>query len=244
MIELTRSSARDGWAQHQSMLDASAPGKYAAWYTGWPNYPAMWDQSQAVNPPVKIHALAPFGAAGNRGVQYPGGGYYGFTAFKNASPERIKELLRIVDYLAAPFGSQEALLLEYGVQNTDFTFDASGAPVLTDQGKNDVLVPWNAIGERPAVLSKANPPEFAQIAQADEKALLPLGLADPTLGLYSETNQDVGANIGATLSAGLSDIILSRRPLSDYDQVIQEWRTSGGDQIRAELQQALAAAQA
>jgi hypothetical protein len=77
-----------------------------------------------------------------------------------------------------------------------------------------VLVPWNAIGERPAVLHKANAPEFAQVAQADEKAFLPLGLPDPTLRLYSETNQDVGANIGATLSAGLSDIILSRRPLS------------------------------
>jgi putative aldouronate transport system substrate-binding protein len=191
---------------------------------------------------VKIHALAPFSAAGGKAVHYPGGGYYGFTAFKNASPDRVKEMLRIVDYLAAPFGSQESLLLEYGVEGTDFTFDANGTPVLTDQGKNDVLVPWNAIGERPAVLYKPNAPEFAQVAQADEKALMPLGVADPTLGLYSETNQDVGANIGATLSAGLSDIILSRRPMSDYDQIIQDWRSSGGDQIRTELQQAYAAA--
>ena len=218
-------------------------GQYAAWYSGWPNYPTMWDQAQALNPPARIHALAPFGAAGNHGVHYPGGAYYGFTAFKNATPDRVKELLRMVDFLAAPFGSQESLLLEYGVQGTDFTFDANGTPVLTDQGKNDVLVPWNAIGERPPVLYKPNAPEFAQVAQMDEHALLPLGVADPTLGLYSETNQQLGANIGATLSAALSDIILSRRPLSDYDQLIQDWRANGGDEIRTELQQAYAAAQ-
>jgi hypothetical protein len=32
-----------------------------------------------------------------------------------------------------------------------------------------------------------------------------------------------------------------RRPLSDLDQVINDWRTRGGDKIRGEFQDALAA---
>jgi putative aldouronate transport system substrate-binding protein len=48
------------------------------------------------------------------------------TAIKKGSPERVKELLRIEDFLAAPFGSQESLLLEYGVKDVDFILYAQG----------------------------------------------------------------------------------------------------------------------
>jgi len=43
------------------------------------------------------------------------------------------------------------------------------------------------------------------------------------------------------LAAGLADIVTGRRPLSDYDQLIKDWRSAGGDQIRTELEQAIAA---
>jgi len=35
--------------------------------------------------------------------------------------------------------------------------------------------------------------------------------------------------------------VAGRRPTSDYDQVVSEWRGGGGDQIRTELEQAIAA---
>jgi hypothetical protein len=65
------------------------------------------------------------------------GGYLGATALKKASPERIKELLGILNYLAAPFGSAEDLLLTSGVNGVDYTLDAKGNPVLTRQGNSD-----------------------------------------------------------------------------------------------------------
>jgi hypothetical protein len=37
-------------------------------------------------------------------------------------------------------------------------------------------------------------------------------------------------------------VILGRRPMSDYDQIVADWRTNGGDQMRKEFMTALAGA--
>ena len=47
--------------------------------------------------------------------------------------DRIKELLRIFDFLASPFGSQEDLLLQYGIKDVDYTLDESGKLTLNDR---------------------------------------------------------------------------------------------------------------
>jgi putative aldouronate transport system substrate-binding protein len=38
------------------------------------------------------------------------------------------------------------------------------------------------------------------------------------------------------------DIVSGRRPVSDYDQAINAWRSNGGDQIRGEYEAGIAAA--
>ena len=40
----------------------------------------------------------------------------------------------------------------------------------------------------------------------------------------------------------MADIVAGRRPIGDVDQVIKDWATNGGDQMRAEYEQALAQA--
>ena len=39
---------------------------------------------------------------------------------------------------------------------------------------------------------------------------------------------------------GITDIIAGRRPVSDYDQLVKDWQDNGGEQIRNELQGAMA----
>ena len=41
--------------------------------------------------------------------------------------------------------------------------------------------------------------------------------------------------------AALTDFIAGRRPMSEYDGMVKEWQASGGDAIRTEFQQAIAA---
>ena len=42
------------------------------------------------------------------------------------------------------------------------------------------------------------------------------------------------------MTDGITDLVLGRRPLSDYDQLVKDWQTNGGEQIRKEFMDALA----
>jgi putative aldouronate transport system substrate-binding protein len=74
------------------------------------------------------------------------------------------------------------------------------------------------------------------------KALSGVAVQDPTVGMYSPTNQKLGFSIQTQLADGLIDIIVGRRPMSDYDQLVAAWRSAGGDQIRSGFEQAYAEA--
>jgi putative aldouronate transport system substrate-binding protein len=57
--------------------------------------------------------------------------------------------------------------------------------------------------------------------------------------LYSPTNGSKGGPLNQAFQDGLTDLVAGRRPFSDYDQLVSDWRSGGGDQIRAEYEQAL-----
>jgi putative aldouronate transport system substrate-binding protein len=50
-------------------------------------------------------------------------------------------------------------------------------------------------------------------------------------------------SLNQAFTDGAGDIVLGRRPLSDYDQLLKDWQTNGGNQIRTELRQAVAITQ-
>ena len=75
-----------------------------------------------------------------------------------------------------------------------------------------------------------------------EHFLVPAGVSDPTLGLFSPTLGAKGAVINRTMLDGITDVVAGRRPIADYEQLVKDWQTAGGEQIRKELQDGLAAA--
>jgi putative aldouronate transport system substrate-binding protein len=70
-------------------------------------------------------------------------------------------------------------------------------------------------------------------------AHVPYGVEDPTLGLYSTTSSSKGVPLTQKFAEGTVDIVLGRRPMGDFDGLVREWQSGGGDQIRQEFQQAL-----
>jgi putative aldouronate transport system substrate-binding protein len=83
--------------------------------------------------------------------------------------------------------------------------------------------------------------EFAQVAHAAELSMIPLGIEDPTATLYSPSDGKIGPAARQAMRDGLTAIVSGRQPLSSFDQLVADWRTSAGDTIRAELTSALAA---
>jgi putative aldouronate transport system substrate-binding protein len=190
--------------------------------------------------------VAPFSADGKGKPQfYRGIGNFGNTYITRTTPERTKLLLAVLNYLAAPFGTQEQLLLSYGVPGTDYNLDADGNPTSTADGFAGRPVPWRFLTQYPSVLyNTVKSVEFAKVSHDGELAMIQAGIPDPTLSFYSPAFANKNAIIQGDFLSAMTDIISGRRPIGELDQAIAAWRSAGGDTIRNEYQQALAASKA
>jgi putative aldouronate transport system substrate-binding protein len=205
-----------------------------AFGNGWND---LWRRGLQQNPQRHYTIIKPFSAtAGAKPAHFITGGTVAYNIVKKSSPERTKEILRIMNYLAAPFGTQEDLLLTYGLRNQDYSVDAEGNPAPTQPGiQNSSYVPWQYIAHRPYVWYQADLPGYAQAAFEVEQVLVGVGLSDPTRGYHSPTQSRKGVSADQTFHDGVADILFNRRPFTDFDQLVTEWRTSAGDAIRKEL---------
>jgi putative aldouronate transport system substrate-binding protein len=231
-----------------AIKDDQVAGKFAFAESTWTaTYPDFWHRGAAANPPVEMRVMPLFTFDGNGAVRYYvspavqiGYPLLGITVLKKASEDRIKELLGVLDYLAAPFGSQEALLIDYGVEGADYTFDGNGNPVATQRGPADsTYVEWNLVMQHLPALYDSAFPDFAKVAQSEEQMLLANAIQNPTLGYYSATNLRKGATLDQNFNDAVTDVVTGRRPFSDFDQIVSDWVQNGGDQMRQEYLQSM-----
>lgn len=205
---------------------------------------AQWPLLAAQNPAARLRVIHPFSADGKtKPIYHTGPSNFGMSFVKKGDPDRVKLILRVLDYIASPFGSQEWALLNYGVEGVHFSRDAQGVPVLNEKGKAEVLSTWKYITNNPQVLFDVNrSQQYATDIQADEKAMADVAITDPTLGFYSATFSGQQALLDQALSDGVADIVIGRAPLTDLDGLLKDWRNNGGEKARSEYQEAIAAA--
>jgi len=199
-----------------------------------------WSTAPTLHPPSQVRQIPPFSNDGSKPTYFFGSGTFGFAAIKQATPERVKEMLGILNWIGAPFGTVEHLLTNYGVSGADYQLDSNGNPIATSKAAGDVGFVWPYVMHPAPVLylpkfGKA----FAQPEYDEEKLFLAAGVHDPTVGYYSPTDGSKGNTLRTTFADGISDIVAGRRPLSDYDQLVKGWQTGGGETIRTEYLDAM-----
>jgi putative aldouronate transport system substrate-binding protein len=186
--------------------------------------------------------MTPFPAVdGGKPTYWANSGILGYSVLKQAPAERIKEMLRILNWLAAPMGSQEYLLMNYGQKDVHWTPDERGNPILNARGKTEALVPFRYITQGPVALYYTRDPQYASVMQDAEKAMFPYVAINPTDGYYSPTKDTKYAALQRDLSDKLNDIVVGRQPFSNLDQVAREWLDGGGNQMRTEFEREIAA---
>jgi putative aldouronate transport system substrate-binding protein len=207
---------------------------------GWQD---AWRHSLQADPPFDVRPLPLFpGHDGGKTAHFVTGGHLWATALKKSSPDRTKELLRLMNWFAAPFGSAEDQLLTFGLKDVDYTLDDQGNPTLTPQGNSDAnYVPWKYTTQHPFVFFSPDLPDYAAVMAETEKLLMPSAVSDPTFGQVSITNFSKGFNLSKTLNDGMVDIVVGRRQMSDYDQLVKDYFAGGGEQIRQEYADSIAA---
>ncbi len=192
------------------------------------------------NPAADLRMLVPPGWDGGKGVTFnqPGVPYAnGIPAKVGKDAGRVKELLRVLDWYGALFGSEEYTFVNYGIKDRDHTINASGSPVLTEQGKSEVNELGNIVFPTRVYYFPEDPADDTVYLQKVTQDALAEGVDDPTLNAYSPTQVAKAAELAQLNIDRRGAIITGRDPLSALDAWIKDWRSRGGDAIRKEYEQ-------
>ncbi|MGW5680943.1 hypothetical protein [Nonomuraea sp. NPDC003754] len=211
-------------------------GRAALTYDGMPAFlgPAGYLQTQKkIDPKADPRPLLPIGSTT---AAFLNNIVFAVNFVKKADAAKVKEVLRVADFFAAPFGSEEYTLIQYGVEGTDHTRDDKGNPVLTEQGAKDTTVPWKYLGAPTQPVFDASSGEAVKLTHDALAKMIAVGVEDPTTGLFSPTSENRFEALSTMRTDRLTSIIAGRAPLSDLDQLIKDWKAQGGDKIRAEFE--------
>jgi putative aldouronate transport system substrate-binding protein len=222
---------------------------YGEQHAAYPNsfiaFDSGWTSALALDPDFKPRIITPFSADGSvKPAYFTGLGQAGRAALRKAPPERVKELLGILNYFTAPFGSQEYLLLYFGAQGVDWNMDDHGNPRQTGQGQKDVLTTnlWFPFVTPPDALYAPALGDYVNVLRQAEIESYAMTLPNPIVGAYSRTDASQGTSLTQRITDTIVGIAYGREKISALDQAVKDWRSNGGDQIRAEYEATLQAA--
>lgn len=159
---------------------------------------------------------------------------------KQDSPDRVRELLRILDYLAAPFGSEEYLFLKFGERGVHHTWDATtSAPIPTDALATQRFHA-STLASRPFELFDPGHTDVTEAMYDHQVETIPTGMRDDAASLWSPTSDERSAAVHTAAYDAADNLIQGRLDASGWADVVSEWRAAGGDQMRAEFEASFA----
>lgn len=178
---------------------------------------------------------------GGEAVTYAGPGFFGFTSLAASAAQdeaRRNELFAVLNYLFAPFGSEEETFLRYGLPGVHSNEAEGGGFTLTDQGtaeRSALVYPF--LSEN--FFFYPGMPGEAETAQAFNERMAAVAIRNPVQNVYSETQGREGATLGQFVSDSYTEFVTGREALDGFDAFVQEWRSRAGDTIRTEYEEAL-----
>lgn len=161
---------------------------------------------------------------------------------KQDSPDRVREILRVMDYIASPFGTEEWLTVNYGVEGKHYTL-VDGNPEATDLiDKEEFKIGYLGSQEN-AQLYVPGGHDVVRAQHEFLSAVMPTGEADASDGLYSDSATSKGPTAKRTVVDAIAAIIQGRKSMSEWEGIVAGWRKAAGDAMRTEYEEAFGAAQ-
>lgn len=194
------------------------------------------------HPEARLTPLMWFGADGGDYVVHPDSSVYGFVAIPTEAAtddDRIDELLRVIDYMYPPFGSEEFIFNDNGFEGIHHTLTETGARELTDKGKAEIAGLLYGFRYAAMYMYHAGYPEHTLHRQQILEEIVPRFQHNPVRGLYSPKDTETGPVLNELINSTVEDVVYGRKPLEALDEMVEEWRQRGGDEVRAEFEELL-----
>jgi putative aldouronate transport system substrate-binding protein len=201
-----------------------------------------WNQYYADNTAgdsFAVNMLDVPGFDGGEGGPWMGGALNNVTAFSKDSKHTPDTLLKIANWMAAPFGTEEYLFRKYGAAGRHYTLQGTD-PVPTKAGVVETGIGLQYISDPPLALYWAGKPDVPRKQHAIQQKIAKRLVYDASYGLYSDTQSKKQAQLAKTMTDLESQIVQGKKPVSDWAAGVADWKSAGGDKIRSELEQALA----
>ncbi|HZR41271.1 MAG TPA: extracellular solute-binding protein [Ktedonobacteraceae bacterium] len=222
----------------QDVKDNFTAGKYGAYMDTVTGMPDQTRKLLQLHPTAKLGVMTPFGANGGQGNHWMGLGFNaacGIPSSTGSNEDRLKEMLRVLDYMAAPAFSIESNFLGFGIDGWDNT-TTNGVQALTANGRNEIpglanQANGNLVYYQPSITAN---PHLAQDQQTVTSNLLKIAIQNPTLGLSSQTAVKQNGVLASLVNDRISRIIKGTDPLSAVSDLISSWKAQGGAQIAKE----------
>jgi putative aldouronate transport system substrate-binding protein len=181
-----------------------------------------------------------FTASGSGTPQIPLEAATAWTSYlsKSLSAKQIEECLRIANYLAAPFGSVEYNLLNYGVAGVDYTQSKTG-PQLTASGTKyagSSVSTYNFLVSPNNTTYNAGYPEVTTASATWGQRNARYGYQP----LFYELNVTVPNNLSSAnaftpftqTDSIMYEVARGRSTIADYQSTLATWKRNGGDKLK------------
>ncbi|MER7566707.1 extracellular solute-binding protein [Streptomyces sp. NPDC048523] len=206
-------------------------GQTLVWCTNIADWYGKVSEQAQSNPDLVIDAMDIFGADGGNPKLYASQPATIWSLIrKGASKTTIENALAAANFSAAPYGTKERMLVDYGVEGTHYTVK-DGIPVKNDLGNSEVLNAWVMLAAPAAYFAH---PDFPEVARKQVEW-------QQRMGAFMKKTSTFGMNIvEPTRYANLSsqfeqleiDYVRGHKKLSDVQSAISTWKSSGGDKLR------------
>ncbi len=230
--------------QARDAFIGSKIGAYSSGFLELPSASGVRAKTRAASAPnANMVAFQPPGHDGGQPAWRTASPVFGFVAINSRvgrDKERVRELLRILDWWAAPFGSEEYIFRNFGLEGVHHTIKPDGSVQLTDLGRAETAeIPL--LMNNPPVFYYPDTPDDGVYLQTTIRQMLSTAVDNPVLTAYSPTATQKTSELGQLQRDRVGAVIVGREPLSALDSYVRDWRGRGGDTIRKELQDALKA---
>jgi putative aldouronate transport system substrate-binding protein len=207
-------------------------GKLVIRQNGLGGWHEALQRQQSINPTFNPQPVMPFAHDGGAPIVWGGDPANIFTFMKKGLGEaRIKELLGVLNYTAAPFGTEEYQLYNYGVEGKHYTLQSNGAPKLTALGQKEVSQTYIFLGGRPVAITESEYPGYVQSMSAWQNAAAKVRQKSLFDGIRVEQPAKMAA-LNQPFDDALQDIFRGRRPVSELKTAVKQWQTNGGNEGR------------
>ncbi|OON80124.1 substrate-binding domain-containing protein [Streptomyces tsukubensis] len=222
-------------------------GRFKDWFGNGqivmhPDAPAAWNDLYTTYAPVTKgldvgYMMPPAWDDSTPGGQWQGRANYATLIIKKAPRARVKQILRAMNALAAPFGTDGYLLRKYGVRGPDHTVKGPD-PALTPKGTAETYLPTIFATDSPFTLYYPQKPEIVPTQYAFQEEAVEQLIPNPAEALYSATDAKLSKLFNTNFDSLRKGIMQGRNRLGEWDDAVKEWRTKAGDRMRAEYEQA------